>query len=222
MRKNRLHFEVLVEDKSGKRMLDIIIPKIINTSNNSFRVISYKGIGSVPKNLKTSQNASKRILLEQLPRLLSGYGRTYKNSKQENAIIVVCDLDNKDKKQFLLDLDNILTSCKFMPNCRFCLAIEECEAWMMGDIDAIKQAYPKADKKILFNYTNDSICGTWELLADAIYKGGSQKLKKLGYIEIGTQKSLWAEKICPNMNVLKNKSPSFNFFKDRLQELAKS
>ena len=69
-----MHFEVLVEDLSGKKALDILIPKIIG-DQHTFRVIEYRGIGHIPKNLKSSTDASKRILLDQLPRGKSRYGQ---------------------------------------------------------------------------------------------------------------------------------------------------
>ena len=48
-----MHFEVLVEDQSGKKALDILILKIIG-DQHTFRVIEYRGIGHIPKNLKSS------------------------------------------------------------------------------------------------------------------------------------------------------------------------
>ena len=41
-----MHFEVLVEDQSGKKALDILIPKIIG-DQHTFRVIEYRGIGGL-------------------------------------------------------------------------------------------------------------------------------------------------------------------------------
>jgi len=71
----------------------------------------------------------------------------------------------------------------------------------------------------LKSYVNDSICGTWELLADAIYPGGHKTLenKKM----VGAEKLQWAEKIAPQMDVERNYSPSFNNFRTKLEELAK-
>ena len=74
-----MHFEILVEDQSGKKALDILVPKIIG-DNHTFIVHSYKGIGRIPKNLAANGDANKRILLDQLPRLLQGYGNTFANS----------------------------------------------------------------------------------------------------------------------------------------------
>ena len=71
-------------------------------------------------------------------------------------------------------------------------------------------------------YENDSICGTWERLADAIYKGGASALSSKGSHAVGTEKSLWAKQICPHMDVDRNKSPSFCAFRDKLRNLCKN
>ena len=68
-----MHFEIVVEDQSGKKALDILIPKIIG-NQHSFEVHAYKGSGRIPRNLKSSTDASRRILLDQLPKLLRGRG----------------------------------------------------------------------------------------------------------------------------------------------------
>ena len=73
-----MHFEILVEDRSGKQALDILVPKIIS-GQDSFRIIAYKGIGNIPKNLSISASAGTQLLLNQLPKLLKGYGNTFAN-----------------------------------------------------------------------------------------------------------------------------------------------
>ena len=45
-----MHFEILVEDPSGKKALDILMPKIIN-DQDTFNVVDYRGIGHIPKKL---------------------------------------------------------------------------------------------------------------------------------------------------------------------------
>ncbi|QHG19998.1 hypothetical protein GJB62_14990 [Nostoc sp. ATCC 53789] len=71
-----MHFEILVEDISGKIALEILVPKIINTEQHTFNIHHYKGIGRIPKNLTSTSDPKKRILLDQLPRLIQGYGKT--------------------------------------------------------------------------------------------------------------------------------------------------
>ncbi len=216
-----MHFEILVEDQSGKKALDIIVPKIIGDTN-TFTVHHYKGIGRIPKNLGPNTDACKRILLDQLPRLLRGYGNTFANYPKQYtaAVILVCDLDDKCLKTFCEELSQILNSCNPKPRTRFCIAIEEGEAWFLGDIPAIKKAYPKAKEAVLTGYLNDSICGTWERLADAVFPGGSVKLSNKGWEAIGAEKSVWAKKISPYMNVCDNASPSSRYFRDKLISLA--
>ena len=215
-----MHFEVLVEDLSGKKALDILIPKIIG-DQHTFRVIEYRGIGHIPKNLKSSTDASKRILLDQLLRLLRGYGKTFAGYTENYpaAVIVVCDLDDKCLKVFRQELFRVLNACNPRPVTRFCIAIEEGEAWLLGDIPAIKTAYPDARDNVLNGYTNDAICGTWELLADAISQGGATGLERKGWRAVGREKSIWATRIAPNMDVKNNKSPSFRYFRQKIQEL---
>lgn len=213
-----MHFEILVEDQSGKQMLDIIIPKIIG-DEHSFRVISYKGVGRIPKNLTKTKDINNRMLLDNLPKLLNGYGKTYSSCTDPASVIVVCDLDDKCQHEFLKELNGILNSCSDKPVARFCLAIEEGEAWLLGDKEAVLKAYPKAKKKVLNSYKNDSICGTWELLADAVYNGGSEKLKKLGWVFSGIEKSYWAQNITPHIDIERNQSPSFKYFLNTLLSL---
>jgi hypothetical protein len=99
----------------------------------------------------------------------------------------------------------------------FCIAIEEFEAWYLGDLDAIRSAYPRAKSAVLNGYINDSICDTWELLADAVYTGGHKALSKKGSQEVGKQKSIWAKEISPHMDVSRNISPSFIDMYSRLE-----
>ncbi len=91
-----MHFEVLVEDQSGKKALDILLPKITG-AQHTFKVIHYRGIGRIPKHLTSSIDASKRLLLDRLPMLLRGYGKTFANypANYSAAVILVCDLDDK-------------------------------------------------------------------------------------------------------------------------------
>ncbi|MEM8641002.1 MAG: hypothetical protein AAGG51_19645 [Cyanobacteria bacterium P01_G01_bin.54] len=219
-----MHFEILIEDSSGKVALDILLPKIlgIGDESNTFKVRSYKGVGRIPQGLKNVSDPQKRILLDQLPRLVQGFGKTFARypSNYPAVVIVVCDLDNRCLHEFRKELLGCVNECSVKPHIYFCIAIEEGEAWLLGDICAIKSAYPKAKEAPLEDYKNDSICGTWEKLADAIHSGGSQRLKQSGWQVVGKEKTTWARKICPYMDVDANESPSFCYFRDKLRNLA--
>ncbi len=220
MRGRRLHFEILVEDLSGKTALDLLVPKILG-GGHTFRVHSYKGIGRIPKGMKDAVDPSRRILLANLPKLLKGYGRTLRGYPPDNgqAVVVVCDLDDRNPQKFLGELNAILNACNPKPEARFCFAIEEGEAWFLGDLPAVRLAYPNAKDEVLRSYRNDSICGTWEKLADAVYTGGAKALTRKGWQTVGAEKARWANDISPRMEVDRNASPSFRRFCDEIRSL---
>lgn len=217
-----MHFEILTEDQSGEKALDILVPKIIGRQH-TYTIHRYKGIGRIPKNLHSNADASKRIFLEQLPKLLKGYGRTFSGYPEDYpiAVILVCDLDDKCLKAFRQELFAILDTCNPKPETSFCFAIEEGESWFLGDISAVKMAYPNARMPILNSYKNDSVCGTWECLADAVFPGGAKALSAKGWQTIGAEKSKWSERIAPHMDVENNASPSFCYFREKIRELTR-
>ena len=216
-----MHFEILVEDRSGEKMLESLVPKVIG-DQHTFRIHGYRGIGKIPRNLTSSTDAKKRLILAQLPGLLRGYGKTFANypANYPAVVIVVCDLDDRCLKAFRRELLEVLDACEPRPETRFCIATEEGEAWLLGDVKAIEKAYSGARLNVLDDYENDSICGTWELLADVVHPAGSQGLKDLGWGAVGREKSTWAEKITPHMDVEKNASPSFRYFRDKIRGLS--
>ena len=216
-----MHFEILVEDQSGKTALDFLIPKILQPldGTHSFRTIPYKGIGRIPKDLKGKPDPAKRALLTQLPRLLRGYGKSL--DPKTAAVVVVVDLDDKDCLELKRELLAVLEQCEPRPTALFRIAIEEGEAWLLGDSSAVKSAYPNLKSRVLDNYQPDSICGTWEVLADAVHPGGSAELKKLGFHHAGMAKSEWASRIAPRIEVDSNRSPSFQVFREGLRRLAR-
>jgi len=109
-------------------------------------------------------------------------------------------------------VNRYINACTPRPETRFCIAIEEGEACFLGDLSAAKTAYPKAKEAVLSSYVNDSICGTWEKLADAVCQGGVLALSAKGWQAVGTEKSKWAEEITPHMTVESNLSPIFLLF----------
>jgi len=215
-----MHFEVLSEDDSGSAALDIILEKILgsNGSKHSWRLHPYKGIGRIPRDLNARADPAKRLLLDNLSRLLRGYGRSLQHSP--GAILVVVDLDDRDCIAFKRELLDILAACNPAPPALFRIAIEESEAWLLGDRKAVKAAYPSAKDAVLNRYEQDSLCGTWELLADAVHPGGAAALKRQGYPAAGAAKAGWARRIAPHMEVARNRSASFRVFCDGVRKLA--
>jgi hypothetical protein len=210
-----MHIEFLVEDQSGKVLLEKLIPRILGEQGqpHTWNLHSYKGIGRIPQNLNHQADPSKRILLDRLPQILKGYGQT----PGYDAVVIVLDSDRRNCQEFLQELKDLLQNAQPTPQTLFRLAIEEMEAWYFGDRAAVLKAYPKAKKGILDKYKQDSVCGTWELLADAIHTGGSVTLSNFALA--GKAKSEWAERIGEHMSLEDNQSPSFMKFRDGVKRL---
>ncbi len=224
-----MRLEILVEGSIDKAVLKILLKKIIGDADgHSCNIYQHRGIGKLPnrvlgednkKGNENKQRAIKQTLLGSLPLKIEGY----KKEKNNNLIVIVLvDLDEKNclefKKQLLETSDLCQSSLKVL----FRIAIEELEAWFLGDRIAIKKAYPNVKEKVLDSYKQDEICGTWEKLADAVYEGGVQKLySRYGKhsIKVLGKKAEWASKICPYMDVENNESPSFCVFRDGIRNM---
>ena len=215
-----VHFEILVEDQSGKVLIENLLDRILNVNiqEHSWELHSYRGVGHIPKNLSAESDPGKRLLLNQLPRLLRGYGRSLRGVS--SVVVVVVDSDDRDCISFKRELIKLLDHCDPCPNVLYRIAVEEIEAWLLGDLAAIRAAYPRVRIGILEGYVQDSICGTWEILADAMHSTGSAGLKNLRYPEVGKAKCRWAQEIAPHMDVENNRSGSFQLFRDSLREMA--
>jgi hypothetical protein len=212
-----MHIEILVEDGSGKKLLQFLLPQLLGPQGEplTWRLHAYKGIGRIPHGLVAKADPAKRMLLDQLPRLLRGYGKT----PGIDIVVVVLDSDRQSPASFLAELSAIARTCRPIQKTSFSLAIEEMEAWYFGDRNALLAAFPKAKRSVLDNYVQDSVCGTWETLADAIFPGGSQAIKSAGWPLSGQIKHEWAEKIGPFMDPDRNISPSFGKLRDGLRQL---
>lgn len=212
-----MHLEILVEDRSGERLLQALLPQLLGPQGepHTWRLHAYKGIGRIPQGLETKADPAKRILLDQLPKLLRGYGKT----PGIDAVVIVLDTDKRDCVTFLAELKAAAIACNPMPTTLFRLAIEEIEAWYFGDLNALLAAYPRAKRDVLGKYVQDSACGAWELLADAVHAGGSAAIKKAGWPLPGQVKHEWAAKIGPLMDAERNLSPSFGKLRDGLRRL---
>jgi len=212
-----MHIETLVEDSSAEKLLQVLLPQFLGPQGepHTWRVHADKGLGRIPQGLATKADPAKRILLDQLPRLLRGYGRT----PGIDAVVVVLDADKRDCAAFLAELKAAADACDSASDTLFRLAIEELEAWYLGDRDALLAAYPRVKLDVLGKYVQDSACDTWELLADAVHSGGSAAIKKAGWPLPGQVKHEWAEKIGPFMVPERNISPSFGKLRDGLRRL---
>jgi hypothetical protein len=212
-----MHIEILTEDSSGEHLLEHLMPRLIgqNGDPHSWRCHAYRGIGRIPRNLPGSGDPAKRILLDRLPRVLRGYVKT----PGIDAVVVVLDADDRDCVSFLTELRSLAASCRASHLVLFRLAIEETEAWYLGDRAALRRAYPKARTRALDHYVQDSVCGTWELVAEAIHTGGVRAIRKAGWPLPGQIKHEWADRIGPLLDPEINQSHSFGKLRDGIRRL---
>ncbi len=192
-----MHFEILLEEPSAEAALQILLPKILpDRVEWAFHVFS-----------------GKTDLLRKLPSRLRGYKRWL---PEDYKIVVLLDRDEedcirlKDRLEAMADAAGLLTksktkSKKFQVLNR--LAIEELEAWFLGDQSAICTAYPRVSKTFWkrAKYADpDSLTRTWESL---------EKLLQFSHYHVGgLEKIKAAKEISTHMNPDENRSKSFNCF----------
>ena len=213
-----MYLQFLVEDQSGAALIHTIMPNVLSRFPGAtvyYDCKHFKGIGGFSKG-ETPKKIKTQKLLNDLPLYLRGFDKSL--HAIDSAIIIVLDNDDREIAAFSNQLHALVNSLSITIDCVFCVAIEEMEAWLLGDLPAIQAAYPQTRLSHLSSYVQDSICGTWELLAGAIHKGGLQQFRKdfPAYPEAGKKKSEWAQKIGAFMRLDENKSPSFQSFLSEL------
>lgn len=200
--------------------MEALLPKLLGEygCQHTWKLHPFKGRGKISKTIKTKANPQSRDLLSNLPSLLSAYAK----NPGIDAVVVVLDTDKDNCTELLSDIKTLVNTVNATNKTLIRLAIEEMEAWYFGDRAALLKAWPKAKINVLNQYKQDSVCGTWERLADAIYKDGSAALirkKKAGEINPGELKCKWAEQIGPLLNPDNNISPSFIKFRDGVRKI---
>jgi len=194
-----MHFEFLLEALSAEKVLNNILPQLI-TKEHTYRCIIFQG---------------KNDLLKKLPAELRAYKKWIPHHYK---IVILIDRDDdnchelKSKLQHYAMMAGLLSKSdcndsSFQVISR--IAIEELEAWFFGDPDAIRLAYLKVstafEKKS--NYRNpDNIVNTWETL--------EKLLQQRGYFKTGLRKNEVAHESSKNMQPLKNRSKSFQVFRE--------
>lgn len=205
-----MHIELLVEEPSAEAALNNLVPKILP---------------GIEFEIRTFQ--SKDNLLSDLPKRLKGY---YHWLPEDWRIAVLIDEDRQDCNELKEQLEdaaaaaNLITKSKAGKSKSFQvlnrIVIEELEAWFFGDVEALVTAYPGVPDSLANKekYRDpDAIKGgTWEALLRILQKAGHyQNLTYLPKIET-------ARNISQHMDPERNRSKSFQVFKNGLLSLADS
>jgi Domain of unknown function (DUF4276) len=186
----------LVEGKSEQAFLELWCAKIPGLPE--VRVFVHEGRGELPSDVDAKPGSRNRSLLHQLPAKLRSFEQTCTKS---DAVVVLIDLDNDDLETLRSSIENLAEKVAPSTNVRVCFAVEELEAFYLGDLAAIKRAYPNADHARARNHTPDEICGTWELFGSII---DDDRGDKVGWAKV-MGKSV-------TVHASKSRSPSFKDF----------
>jgi hypothetical protein len=177
---------------------------------HTFRILQHEGKGKLSPHFLQRPASRRTGLLDLLPATLRAFGRSL--DPATDRVLVLIDLDRDSCSDLKARLVAVLDSCDPRPVTLFRFAIEETEAFYLGDEIAIRKAFPQAKLHRMRNYVQDSICGTWELFQVVI---GATAEDKPG----------WARKMAPHLRTEwmgpdANRSPSFRQLCGGLRDLA--
>lgn len=133
-----MHFQFLIEDQSSAVLMEILMKKImLSNPNITYDCKSFKGIGGFTKKNTLKETKSGK-LLNDLATYLRGFNKSLQHIRA--AIIVVLDNDDRDIDAFSSELESVAVYNKITIDHVFCIAVEEVEAWLLGDEKALLAA----------------------------------------------------------------------------------
>lgn len=195
---------IMVEGPSEVAFFDGWAHKLKSTQN--IRVHAHQGKGSLPaKNARA--NTKLRGLLDQLPFKLQAFATVL--DTHSDGILILVDADDDDPSELITRISQTVERCAPLLKVEISVATEEMEAFYLGDLKAVKRAYPDADMEAARAYVPDSICGTWEKFGEIIGDDGGNKVA-------------WAEKMgaCVTTNAAHSRSPSFKAMLGKISTLS--
>lgn len=200
-----MHIEFMVEEPSIEVTLQNLLPQIL-PAETTFKILVFRG---------------KQDLLKQLPSRLRGYAAWMPD---DYRIVILIDEDRQNCHELKGQLEAICARSRLTTRSHNHgngfkvlnrIVIEELESWFIGDVEALRAAYPRIPESLgkWKNYRDpDAVSGgTWESLEFA--------LQKFGYFKGGYTKIQAAREISPFMNPARNRSKSFQVFYEGLRSL---
>ena len=193
-RRSRMTIHVLVEGPSERAFLDHWAPRLL--PGYVVRVHPHQGKGALPGTIQARPNPKMRGLLDQLPAKLRGFAEAL--NPHADAVLVLLDADNDDVTALRDSILAVVQACAPQLPVRISIAVEETEAFYLGDLRALQHAYPAANMGTARAYIPDSICGTWELFGQIVGDDGGNKVA-------------WAEAMGPQITTQPAQSRSMSF-----------
>ena len=201
-----MHIEFLVEDISTEAALTNLLPRLL-PPGDTFTIHPHQG---------------KKDLLRRLPGILKGYRQWL---PPDYRIVVLIDEDREDCMQLKQDLERFALEAGFATRQTARqgsvyqvlnrIAVEELEAWFFGDTAALAAAYPGVsptlDRVAAYRDPDAISGGTWEAL--------ERVLRRAGHCRCGLLKVETARKVSREMDPVRNRSRSFQAFRNGLMAL---
>jgi hypothetical protein len=193
-----MHVEILLEEPSAEAFLQTIFPSILPPPV-TWNPVIFQGKADLLRNLE--------------PRL-KGY---HKWIPDDWRIVVLIDEDRQDCHTLKQQMEAAAFKAGFATKTNpqrgvfkviNRIAVEELEAWLFGDIQALVEAYPGVSPnlgaKARFRQPDTIAGGTWEAL--------EQILQQAGYYGGGLPKIEAAREVGQRMKLARNTSKSFKHF----------
>lgn len=212
-----MHLEILSEDRSGCTVLASVLRALREKRgyDYTFDIRPHRGKGYVPADPMRRPSIETVGLQDLLPAKARAYARVL--DPAASILVVVMDADELPP----LDVEKAIRTPlrRFAPLLPHVIGIcvEEIEAWLLGDREALLAAYPDADLSCLEQYGQDTVCGTWETLARCIQPDMAERIIRIGYPAVGQYKYAWCRDISRYMDPDRNASPSFLRFIEHLE-----
>ncbi|RSK46225.1 DUF4276 family protein [Hymenobacter perfusus] len=196
-----MHIEFLLEEPSSEAALNILLPKLL-PAGATFHCHPHRG---------------KTDLFQRLPGRLKNYARRLAQ-EPELRVVILMDADT-DCRRRKAELEQVVAKAGLLTKTTATgqpfriltrLAVQELEAWFLGDREAIQAAYPRVRPQHFggLPHDPDTIVDTWETLWRVLREGK--------YYLAGKAKIEWAETIAPHLEPDRNQSASFQYFRQGL------
>lgn len=198
-----MHIDFLVEEPSMEAALAALLSRLLQ-AQVTWRILVFNG---------------KADLLRSLPKRLKGYAGWIPD---DYRIVVLVDEDRQDCYRLKREMEAAANQAGLKTRTSACggqfqvlnrIVIEELEAWFLGDLDALRSAYPRLPQRLPRRFVNPDAVpgGTAESLA--------RWLQEFGYFRGGYRKIEAARQIAPHLDPARNRSRSFQVFLEGLRAL---